>query len=75
MVWRCANRVEHGNKICKSSSTITEEVAVRFVCDALGTSQLDHEAIREGLYSITVESDGILTLDFQQSELDKMVMG
>ena len=32
MVWRCANRVEHGNKICKSSPTITEAESVRFVC-------------------------------------------
>jgi len=61
MVWRCANRVEHGSIICKSSPTITEEEAICFVCKTLGIPELDPQAVREGLESITVHRDGSLT--------------
>ena len=74
MVWRCASRVEHGNSICKSSPTITDQEAIRFVCETLGVTQLDHEMIREKLDSITVENDGTLTPDYQQSEVEEMMM-
>jgi len=74
MVWRCASRVEHGSRICKSSPTITEEAAIRFVCEALGVQQPDHEMIREAIVSITVESDGKLAPDFQQSEFAEIAM-
>ena len=75
MVWRCANRVEHGNRICKSSPTITEEEAIRFVCETLGVSQLNYETIRESLISITVESNGKLTPDFHECEYSEMLFG
>jgi predicted amidophosphoribosyltransferase len=75
MVWRCANRVEHGSKICKFSPSITEKDAIRFVCETMGVTQLDHESIRETIVSITVKSNGTMTPDFQQSEIDEMGRG
>ena len=54
MVWRCANRVEYGNQICKSSPAITDTEAVHFVCDILGTKELDSQTIRNGIETITV---------------------
>ena len=74
MVWCCASRVEHGNHVCKSSSTITEEEAIKFVCETLNISKLESQTIRESLYSITVERDGTLISDLQQSECDELVM-
>ena len=71
MVWRCTNRVEYGNRICKSSPIITDQEAIRFVCDASGSQQPDYEMIREKIASITVESDGTLTPDFQHRGLKK----
>ncbi len=31
IVWRCANRVEHGKEICKHSHTISDEAVKKFV--------------------------------------------
>jgi hypothetical protein len=61
IVWRCANRVEHGSRICKSSPTITEEEAIRFVCEITGTAQLEDQAIKQSLESVIVNQDGSLT--------------
>jgi len=74
MVWRCTSRVEHGNRICKSSPTITDQEAIRFVSEILGDQQPDFEMIREKIVSIEVENDGTLTPDFQQSEVEEMMM-
>jgi len=68
MVWRCANRVEHGKQKCKSSPTITEENAIRFVCETLGVQQPDHKMIIDTLVTIIVGGNGTLTPEFQQSE-------
>ena len=58
MVWRCANRVEHGNKTCKSSPSITEADAIRFVCGMLITEELEPQAVNNGIETITVHQDG-----------------
>jgi len=73
MVWRCANRVEHGSRICKSSPTIMEEEAIRFVCDTLGVLELDPQAIRNSLESITVNHDGSLAPELKAT-IPSMVM-
>ena len=64
MVWRCASRVEHGNRVCKSSPTITEEDAIKFVCESLNISEFEPQTIRESFHSITVERGGILIPGF-----------
>lgn len=61
MVWRCANRVEHGSRICKASPTITEGKAMQFLCDTLGTANLEHQAVREALEAVVVNQEGNLT--------------
>jgi hypothetical protein len=58
MVWRCANRVEHGNRICKSAPTITEEDAIQFICKAFDIPQLDQQMVRNYLDKIIVNQDG-----------------
>jgi len=73
IVWRCANRVEHGNRICKSSPTVTEEEAIRFVCGTLGIPQLNPKMISDLLISIRVESTGTLMPEFQKYESSEML--
>ena len=61
MVWRCANRVEHGNRICRSSPTITEEDAIQLVCKTLDMPLLDQQIVRSSLEKVVVNQDGSLT--------------
>ena len=63
IVWRCSNRVEHGNRVCKSSPTITEEEAIRFVCETLSIPQLDPQTVRDSLEVVVVNKDGSMTAD------------
>ena len=65
MVWRCASRVEHGGKICKSSPTITAAEAVQFVCDTLGTDELDSQVVRNGIETITVYQEGNMVAELK----------
>jgi len=67
MVWRCANRVEHGSKICKSFPSITEAEAVRFVCDTLGIEELEPQAVRDGIDAITVHQDGNMVAEVKSA--------
>ena len=64
MVWRCANRVENGSKICKFSPTITEADAIRFICDALKTEELEPQTVREGIERIIVHQNGNMVAEF-----------
>jgi len=61
MVWRCANRVEHGNRICRSSPTITEKDATQFVCKTLDIPLLDQQVVRGSLEKVMVNQDGSMT--------------
>jgi hypothetical protein len=36
IVWRCANRVEYGHRICENSPTVTEADLMRYLSDLLG---------------------------------------
>ena len=74
-MWRYASHVDHGSRICKSSPTITEEEAIKFVCETLDTAELEPKAIREAIRFITVERGAALTPDMQQSKLDELTMG
>ena len=41
MVWRCANRVEHGSRICKNSPAVSEKDLLTFLYDTLGLEEYD----------------------------------
>ena len=69
MVWRCANRVEHGTRICKSSPTITEQELTRFVYGVLNTTEVDLKQVRDSIESIIVNSDGTLIAVMNTPEL------
>ena len=56
-VWRCANRVEHGKKICKQSPSIRESAIEEYV-----QKKMDIESARKMIEAICVHSDGHLVL-------------
>jgi hypothetical protein len=63
MVWRCANRVEHGKTFCKSAPTVTETDLIAFLCDKLGTKQFNPQKVKRAVEAITVFQDGYLSLE------------
>jgi hypothetical protein len=69
IVWRCANRVEHGKEICKNSPTITEADYLKFLRDTLGVDNIDPQYIKAELESVYIKADGSLeaTLKPKQS--------
>ena len=65
IVWRCANRVEHGKTICKHSVTLSEERMQEYLLELLGEGYTDQD-IREQFDKITVGTDGSLSPSFRQ---------
>lgn len=66
VVWRCANRVEHGKRFCKSSPSITEEAIKDVICAELGMKAFDEACVRDGIDQIIVRRSG--RLDIEQKE-------
>lgn len=67
IVWRCANRVEHGKTICKHSVTLSEAEIRQYLKEILGESYTDQD-IRERFDKITVGTDRRLSPSFKQSD-------
>lgn len=66
IVWRCANRVEHGKTICKHSVTLSEAKMRQYLKEFLGEGYTARD-IREQFDKITVGTDGSLSPSFKQS--------
>ena len=61
IVWRCGSRVEHGNKICETSPTISDKVIKAQLCKELEMFDFDPQIIRKSINCVFVESDSRLT--------------
>ena len=59
VIWRCANRVEHGSKFCKQSPSISEDLIQMTIAKRLGSGYTEDE-IRSNISHITVHSCGFL---------------
>lgn len=46
VVWRCANRVEHGKQFCKHSPSIPEQQIKDAICARLGLAAFDEQAVK-----------------------------
>lgn len=68
IVWRCANRVEHGKKFCKHSPSIAEEQVKKLICEMLDTSIFDEQQIKDQVDTILIHSDGSLQVELQHTE-------
>ena len=74
VVWRCANRVEHGKKYCKSSPTIFETDLIEKLSNQLvvdqrinGVDELSGR-IRDIIDSIVICEDGALHVYFKENQ-------
>lgn len=66
VVWRCANRVEHGKQFCKHSPSIPEQQIKDAICAKLGLAAFDEQAVKKHIDFITIHSDGTLELEIQE---------
>ena len=74
IVWRCANRVEHGKAHCKDSVSLTDAAVKEFLCRALDMPVFDEQTVRSSVESITVRHDGILEIACKQELVLSMVL-
>ena len=66
VVWRCANRVEHGKRFCKHSLSIPEQQIKDAICKKIGMSVFDEQAAKKHIDFITIRPDGELEIETQQ---------
>lgn len=66
VVWRCANRVEHGKRFCKHSPSIPEQQIKDAICANLSLDAFDELAIKKHINFITIQSDRRLEVETPQ---------
>lgn len=59
IVWRCASRVEHGKKYCKSSPTVSQQQLEDTLFKTLGIFPPDQDLLRKMVQQITVTQDNL----------------
>ena len=65
MVWRCANRVEHGKRFCKHSPSIPEQQIKDAICKEIGMRAFDEQATKKHINFITIRPNGELGVETQ----------
>lgn len=65
VVWRCANKVEHGKQICKSAPTVSEDSAKIKICEVLALDVFDEEKIKANVETILIQHDGSFEVEFK----------
>ena len=73
IVWRCANRVEHGKKFCQHSPSILEDKIKEVLCEKLGLNTFDGDKIKSKVDVILVQSDGSLQIELPCAEYFEML--
>ena len=66
VVWRCANRVEHGKRFCKHSPSIPEQQIKDAICKEIGMGVFNEQAAKKHIDFITIRPDGELGVEIQQ---------
>lgn len=66
VVWRCANKVEHGKEICKNAPSISEGVFKKQLCTALNITEWDENSIKRSIERILIQHDGSLEIEYKQ---------
>lgn len=74
IVWRCANRVEHGKALCKDSVSVTDAAIKEFLCRALDLPVFDEQAVRSNVEFITVKHGGSFDITLKQESILSMLM-
>ena len=63
VVWRCANRVEHGKRFCKSSPSVAEREVKDAICEELNMSAFDDTTVIDAVEQVTVIRSGHLGIE------------
>lgn len=66
IVWRCANRVEHGKKFCKNSSSVAEQAVKDAICEELHMERFDEAAVRDKIEQIMVKRNSHLDIEHKE---------
>ena len=73
IVWRCANRVEHGSRICKESITISDSAIKRKVAEMFFLYEFDENVCRQYVRKITISNDIFVNIgEFNKNEILKL---
>jgi RNA polymerase sigma factor (sigma-70 family) len=59
MVWRCANRVEHGKKYCKSSPAVSQQRLENVLFKTFGVFPPDQDLLHKVVQQITVKPNDL----------------
>jgi len=65
VVWRCANKVEHGKKFCKNAPSIREDAFKNYLCTTLNIAEWDEESIKSLIERIFIQHDGGLEIEYK----------
>lgn len=66
IVWRCANRVEHGKRICKHSPFISEERIKEELCRRLEMGSYDEWEVAKTIDTIFIQEDSLLEIEYKE---------
>lgn len=65
VIWRCANKVEHGKKICKSAPSISEDTIKENLRTTLNMAKFDEEAIRSSIVRILIQHNSSFEIEYK----------
>ncbi|WP_101553082.1 MULTISPECIES: recombinase family protein [Anaerotruncus] len=71
VAWRCANRVEHGKRICKHSPSISEESIKEELCRRLEMGSYDEWMVAGTIDTILIQGDGVLKIEYKRQEFSQ----
>lgn len=69
VVWRCANRVEHGKRFCKSSPSVAEQEVKNAICAELNMISFDNAAVKDAVERLTVMKGGHLDIERKEQTM------
>ena len=75
IVWRCANRVEHGKRICKHSPSISEVQLKEDICELLKMDSFHELKVAESIDRILIQRKGTLEIDYKEQEFSQVMRG
>jgi len=73
VVWRCANRVEHGKRFCKHSPSILEETVKEILCRELDMEAFDEAKVKDMFDVVRIQPNGTLHIEEKTPEFLEMM--
>lgn len=75
VVWRCANRVEHGKQICKHSPSISEKSIKEELRRRLEIGNYDEWKVAVTIDTIFIQEDSLLGIGYKEQEFSHIIRG